>query len=203
MNVLDEFSDDINCAERYGASLLDEVDDIEEEFIETKVTNKPIIDHLPNAIGVDNFGCPVLLANPGDKIIIERYASILPSRPWLDTKTYTITNINAGTGVILLWDDDLHRYAGSNFIDGPKRGYRFKLLTNKNMRIGQKKRGRPRKNPTEVPVVATNVALDTNGLPIKKKRGRPPGSKNRPSAEIRVEKIEKRVKLEKKRKNKR
>jgi len=44
------------------------------------------------------------------------------------------------------------------------------------MQIGAKKRGRPKKNPT---VETKPVETDANGQPIKKKRGRPPGVKNK------------------------
>lgn len=157
-----------------------EVDDItraaQAEF--AKVGNKPMIDHLPDAVEKDEMGMLTLLAVPGEKIIIERLATILKGKPWLDTKTYTIETIDGATGDLGLWDDDLHRSAMSNFIQGTKLGYRFKLPAGR-VGIGQRKRGRPRKNPTGVPEEAKPVQLDANGQPIKKKRGRPPGSKNR------------------------
>lgn len=157
-----------------------EVDDItraaQAEF--AKVGNKPMIDHLPDAVEKDEMGMLTLLAVPGEKIIIERLATILKGKPWLDTKTYTIETIDAATGDLSLWDDDLGRSAMSNFIQGTKLGYRFKLPAGR-VGIGHRKRGRPRKNPTGVPEEAKPVQLDANGQPIKKKRGRPPGSKNR------------------------
>ncbi len=184
------------------------MNDIENEIIENgevdeitrahraevaKVANKPLIDHLPDAVGKDELGFPILLAAPGERIIIERYATILRGKPWLDTKTYTIETIDAASGDLSLWDDDLGRSAMSNYIEGIKFGYRFKLPTRKGMNIGQRKRGRPRKNPTEVPQVK-ELQLDANGQPIKKKRGRPPGVKNRDKEVIQAEK---KAKLEK------
>lgn len=153
----------------------------------TKVANKPLIDHLPDAVEKDEMGMLSLLAVPGEKIIIERVATVLSHKPWLDTKTYVIETIDAATGHLNLWDDDLHRSATSNFIQGTKLGYRFKL-PNGRVGIGQRKRGRPKKNPTGAPEEAKPVQLDANGQPVKKKRGRPPGSKNRDRDTIMAEK---------------
>jgi hypothetical protein len=152
-----------------------------------KVANKPLIDHLPDAVERDEMGMLTLLAVPGEKIIIERYATILKGKPWLDTKTYTIETIDAANGDLALWDDDLGRSAMSNFIQGIKFGYRFKLPAGR-VGIGHRKRGRPRKNPTGVPEEKKPVQFDANGVPIPKKRGRPPGSKNRDRDVIMAEK---------------
>ena len=76
----------------------------------------------------------------------------------------------------------------SNYITGTKAGYRFKLPNAKGMSIGKRKRGRPRKNPTGAPELTKPVELDSNGQPVKKKRGRPAGTKNRPKDVIRAEK---------------
>jgi len=173
----------------------DEVDEVTRaaRAEQTKLASKPIIDHLEDAVGKDQFGNPVLLAKVGDRIIIERYATLLSHKPWLDTKTYVITNVDGVTGDLVLMDTDLGQQAGSNYINGLKHGYRFKLPSRKGMNIGQRKRGRPRKNPTEVPEVK-ELQLDANGQPIKKKRGRPPGVKNRDKEVIQAEK---KAKLEK------
>ena len=167
----------------------DEVDEITRAELDARKSaeSKPLIDHLPDAISKDEMGFPVLLAGPGERIIIERTASILEGRPWLDTKTYTIESIDTASGRLHLWDDDLQRYAGTNFVEGLKVGYRFKLPTRKGMNIGHRKRGRPRKNPEAAPVQKT-IELGPDGQPIKKKRGRPAGSKNRDRDTIMAEK---------------
>ena len=146
---------------------------------QAKAANKPMIDHLPDAVEKDEMGFPVLVAGPGEKLIVERVATVLAHRPWLDTKTYTVQSVDVASGFVSLWDDDLRRGATTNYIEGLKAGYRFKLVTKKGMQIGAKKRGRPKKNPTEMPEQAKPVILDSNGEPIKKKRGRPPGVKNK------------------------
>lgn len=160
--------------------------------------NRPMIDHLPDAIERDELGRAVLNAKPGEKLIIERWATILKTRPWLDTKTYTILSIDEATGHLKLWDDDLQRNASTNYIDGVKAGYKFKLPTRKGMQIGKKKRGRPKKNPTDAP--GLEVAKPPSDEP--KKRGRPAGSKNRDRAVIVAEKKAKIEKKKAKRKKK-
>lgn len=159
---------------------------------EGKVKNKPVIDHLPDAVEKDELGIPVLLAKPGDKLVIERYATILKGSPWLDTKTYTIESIDIVSGRVDLWDDDLGRDAMTNYIEGLKAGYRFKLPAGR-VGIGKRKRGRPKKNPTGAPELTKPVELGPDGQPIKRKRGRPAGSKNR-SRDVII--AEKKAKLE-------
>lgn len=168
----------------------DEVDDVTRvtRQEQAKATNKPAIDHLPDAVKKDEFGMLILLAKPGEKIIIERVASILSNKPWLDTKTYVINTIDAASGDVNLWDDDLKRFAQTNYIKGTQVGYRFKLANQKGLQIGKKKRGRPRKNPTDAPELAKPVQLGADGLPVVKKRGRPAGIKNRSKDVIHAEK---------------
>lgn len=174
----------------------DEVDEITRaaRAEQSKLASKPLIDHLEDAVGKDQFGNPVLNAKVGDKIIIERYATVLSHKPWLDTKTYVITNIDGVTGDLVLMDTDLGQQAGSNYITGTKHGYRFKLPNSKGMSIGKRKRGRPRKNPTGAPEPVKPMQFGPDGKPVAKKRGRPAGTKNRPKEVIRAEK---RAKLEK------
>lgn len=167
-----------------------EVDEITRAELEAqkKAASRPMIDHLPDAVTKDEHGLPLLLAKPGEKIIVERYATVLKGKPWLDTKTYVIESIDVVSGRLGLWDDDLQRSAGTNFIEGLKVGYRFKLPTHKNMQIGKRKRGRPKKNPTDAPTNVKPVVLGPDGNPMPKRRGRPAGSKNRPREVIIAEK---------------
>ena len=170
-----------------------------------RLAQKPIIDHLEDAIELDDDGIPVFTIPPGERVIIERYAAILATRPWLDTKMYTVETIDGVTGNLTLWDDDGKCHAMSNYLTGPKVGYRFKVPPAKgNLQIQGRKRGRPRKVVPlgqEKPVEA--VQLDENGQPIKKKRGRPAGSKNRPRDVVAAERRAKaQVKSEKKKRKK-
>ena len=176
--------------------VIESIDDLSAVEAKEKARSaaKPLIDHLEDAVDKDQFGNLVLNAKVGDKIVIERFATVLSHRPWLDTKTYVITNVDGVTGDLGLMDTDLGQSAMSNYITGTKAGYRFKLPNAKGVSIGKRKRGRPRKNPTGAPEPTKPVQLDPNGQPVKKKRGRPAGTKNRPKDIIRAEK---KAKLEK------
>lgn len=148
-------------------------------------TVRPDISRLPAAI-ID--GVAVFCA--GDRIVIERRASILRGNPYLDTRTYSVKSVNLETGDMVLWDVSLFQWARDNFITGPKLGQVYKLANGLNSSPGKKKRGRPRKNLEVAPVVRTT---DADGNPIKKRRGRPVGVKNRDKAIISVEKAERKA----------
>lgn len=153
---------------------------------------KPDISHLKPALVVVD-GAPLPLFNIGDKIVIERYASVLAARPWLDTLTYTVESIDDETGVVGLWNEDLKQHALGNYITGPKKGDVYCLAIAKET-IGKKKRGRPRVRP---------LPPEGEPKPVRKgKRGRPPGSKNRPKDVIAAERAakEKRAEVSAKRK---
>lgn len=146
------------------------------------VANKPDISRLPDAF---LNGRPTF--TEGDKIVIERHVSFLANRPYLDTKTYKVRSINTDTGNMWLWDEQLQQSASDNFKVGLANGCRvYKVAMGHNVST-KKKRGRPRKNPIE-------VAPEAPAAPAApKKRGRPPGSKNRSREELRAEKEAKRA----------
>jgi len=173
----------------------DEVDEITraQRLEYKKTSSKPLIDHLEDAVTKDEFGNLVFNAKVGDKIVIERFATVLSHRPWLDTKTYIIQGVDSVTGNLQLMDYDLGQTALSNYITGLQHGYRFKIPNAKGISIGKRKRGRPRKNPTDAPEPAKPVQLGPDGKPLAKKRGRPAGTKNRSKEVI---KAEKKAKLE-------
>ena len=153
---------------------------------ERKQVNKPDISRLPDALGPD--GMP--LFKEGDKIVIERYASSLPNKPYLDTKTYKVLTVDMATGYMRLSDEGFLQYARDNWKIGPKHGSVYKLAQGK-ITVSHKKRGRPRKDPVEDSVKPA-VQLGPDGQPIKKKRGRPAGAKNRSREEIVAEKTARR-----------
>ena len=146
----------------------------------SKPVNKPDISRLPDAVvsGQPMFG-------RDDKLVVERYATVLPGRPYLDTKTYKVVDVNPANGAVRLYDEDLKQFASTNFIDGLRAGYVYKLA--KGVAVSTKrKRGRPRKNP----VVEVQPVEETKP---KRGRGRPAGSKNRPKDVVAAEKAEKRA----------
>jgi len=155
---------------------------LEEETLIPRINNKPEIDQLADAL--DKDGHPLFLV--GDKIVIERYISIMPGNAWLDTRLVVVKAIDPLTGDLLLIDPDLRQSVYCNYIKGPRLGYRFKLSPKFGPGVGGKrKRGRPRKTLKKIEAVPQ---LDANGKPIKKNRGRPKGTKNRPRDEVEAEK---------------
>lgn len=168
---------------------MDSASDVLSDAVKAKLfgvavaTNRPDISSLPDAF---DHGRPVFQV--GDKVVIERYATMLDTHPYLDTKTYKVVAIDTDTGNMRLWDDQLGQFASDNFKTGTAAGTRtYKIAMGVNVST-KKKRGRPRKNP----VVALEEAKPAAPAE-KKKRGRPPGSKNRDKDTIRAEKAEKKA----------
>lgn len=143
-------------------------------------SRKPDISHLPSATAEDENGVVIPLFDVNDKIVIERHASMLTGRPWLDTQTYIVQEIDDETGVVKLWNPDMLQFALGNFITGPQRGDDYRLAVEGTPTVGKRKRGRPRKNPVQP------VALKPGEK--KRGRGRPAGSKNRSKDVIKAEK---------------
>jgi len=144
---------------------------------------KPDISRLPDAISSD--GVP--LFRPGEKIIIERRATVLEGNPYLDTRTYMVMGINTENGNLNLFDESLCQSAMSNWKSGLRHGFVFKLARGNEVAT-KRKRGRPRKNPIEDLTEVKAAPVGEDGKPVKKKRGRPPGAKNRDRDTIRAEK---------------
>lgn len=157
-------------------------DVIKAQLAPPKAVNKPDISRLKDALSKE--GRPLYVV--GDRIIIERYGTIGGRRLYLDTRTYRVDRIDEASGNVWLFDLDLGQHAGDNFRSGPRGGNVYKFAAGTS--IAKKKRGRPRKNPVEEPKPPEK---GPDGAPVKKKRGRPPGVKNRSKGEIRAEKAQK------------
>jgi hypothetical protein len=140
---------------------------------------RPDLSKLRDAL--DEFGLPVF--SPGDKIVVERRNILQPGHPYLDTQTYLVRKINMANGDLVLWNEGLTQWAMDNFVKGAAIGQVYKLAGRHDV-APKRKRGRPRKHPLSEADTAPKE---------KKKRGRPPGSKNRPKEVIRAEKAAKRA----------
>lgn len=149
-----------------------------------RLNSRPDISNLPNGIGRD--GMPIFV--PGDKIVIERYASFLRGNPYLDTRTYRVQKVDLVTGKLHLWDESLDQYALDNWKHGLKIGQIYKLSLGR-LVSSKKKRGRPRKEPVAPPTTPQNTP-DDGTIVVKRGRGRPKGVKNRSKDLIRAEKRE-------------
>jgi hypothetical protein len=172
---------DSNKEELNGVDNIDELEDY--TIAEAKrLANRPVIDHFENALNELN----VPKFKVGDRIIVEM---VMKNDRWLETRTGSVKAINLETGDVSLHDEDIRQGFYTNFKTGVTRGYRFKLVPTGKLNVSLvKRRGRPRKGP-EKPVKP--VELDANGKPIKRKRGRPKGIKNRPKDVVNAEKLEK------------
>jgi hypothetical protein len=85
----------------------------------------PYLDHLEDAVTIKD-GVPHFIPIRGQKVIIERFASVLTTRPWLDTRTYTVIAVDEANGNLKLLDD-VGQQCSSNYKSGIEYGYRFKL----------------------------------------------------------------------------
>jgi hypothetical protein len=92
-----------------------------------RVATRPFLDHLKDAVRVLDDGAVTFTQKNGMQVIIERCASCLSNKPWLDTRVYIVKAVDYESGALRLWDDELKQHASSNFKTGLKLGYRFKV----------------------------------------------------------------------------
>jgi len=167
-------------------------DDSNEEIVQgrCKPSWKPDIDHLQDAV---DRTTGILNVKVGDKILIQYPAM------WRDTTIYIVKSINPShvneLGFVGLWDPNKMQFTCTNYITGPARGLVFKIPDNSRRWIPGEdddlmtrvKRKYRRHNVSEKPVkedkVVTPAPVDENGNPVKRKRGRPKGSKNKSTLE--------------------
>lgn len=148
-----------------------------ERAISPRERLRPPIDHLKNAVKESKTKGQVLvpefLAKVGDRIVLERWATLLKGAPWLSTGVFIVRQIDYETGFVWLYDALCHNHSCTNFITGPASGA-VKIMLAPGV-----------KDPFTVPRRAPEKTLPakdavTNPDVSKKRRGRPRGSKNRP-----------------------
>lgn len=158
--------------------------DIDEDFkeaveraISPRERLRPSIDHLKNAMKeskiIGQVLPPEFLAKVGDRIVLERWATLLKGSPWLSTGVYIVLSIDVETGHVGLYDPACHNHACTNFITGPASGAVKIALAPGVKDPFTVPRGAPEKTLLAKDTVTTVGA-------VKKHRGRPKGSKNRP-----------------------
>lgn len=116
---------------------------------------KPDIDHLPDCVVDGKF-----LGKPGDKIVIEHYASMLKDRPWLKTCAYSVIAIDEVRGDLKLIDVQTNQNALSNYITGVEYGYRFKFAAKTGNPIGARRKRRKVVPTKSVPPSRGDAVLD-------------------------------------------
>lgn len=97
-----------------------------------RLASRPSIDHLADAVVDGKFVVPV-----GGRLVIDRLASILSGSPWLDTRCYTVRDVNQETGLLLLSEEETQGKAMSNFRTGIRAGYTFKTAPTKGSWVGK------------------------------------------------------------------
>lgn len=162
---------------QYADIDLEEEEDLNPVKAEAKRLGKrPSIDHLQP--GVVN-GEPQF--KPGDRIVVERRASLLKGNPWLDTRVYNVKSINAANGHVQCRDWEQHPEHGQLVTVS----YTDDFMTIKLC----PKSGDPFKVPVaEKPRQTTPLIQQAGEEKAKKRKGRPKGSKNRSKAEIKADK---------------
>jgi len=110
----------------------------------------PYIDHLIDAVVLDENGNPEFTIAPSDQVIIERHITY-PSGAsrWLDTRKYDVESIDGVTGDLSLYDPEMHQAAMSNFITGMAAGYKFKV-PEKGVRLRGRGKSKPKRRAKAV-----------------------------------------------------
>lgn len=114
-------------------SPVDEAQQINEALTSEKrearrLESRPSIDHLVDAVVRSNDGKLTFVPIVGQKVVVERVSTVTKNRPWLDTRVWVVNRVNAETGRVDLWCEDLNQNGVCNFITGTNVGYRFKLV---------------------------------------------------------------------------
>lgn len=107
---------------------------VNEKKIARRELDKPDIDRLHDAIVYLEDETPVFVPDVGERVLIERRATCLPGSPWLDTVVYLVHSVDHESGDVRLWNERSKQWSITNFVLGPKRGYRYKLPTQKFIR---------------------------------------------------------------------
>lgn len=86
-----------------------------------------MISHLPDAVVSHEDGTRSFAPKKGQKVIIERWATVLPGSPWLDTKVYQVMEVNQESGRLMLLDLEAQNITLSDWKTGTEvYGWRFK-----------------------------------------------------------------------------
>lgn len=174
-----------------------------EQREQSRLARKPSIEHLKNGVIIKS-GERIPMFDVGDRIVVERYASLVVGCPWLDTLVYHVVSIDDELGYVRVTEEESRRQGYVSFKDkyttiklAPVRGNPF-----------ENKRGRKRssvmkkiieaqvKKDEELQVEKNKDSFAGKNVEAKKKsgRGRPKGAKNRSKEEITADK---KVRLEK------
>lgn len=156
-----------------------------------RMSERPNVDHLPSGTlkGAPLFGV-------GEKIVVERRSRFVPGNPWLDTRVLNVVAFESGT-VVRCYDPDKCNVAFVGTDDpwtrvflthGSRNPLGAPTLTHE--MSGSSTMVSPSQGPANSPpspsgqTTATAAASDVLVF-VKRGRGRPKGSKNKPKADRR------------------
>lgn len=141
---------------------------------------KPDISALEDAVATitneDGTEETLFLVDIGERLLIEMMDPT--TGWWYYTREVIVTHIYDDTGSFWWWDRKLGQAGSGNYITGPKSGCTLKLIEGMKVDMTKRRRGRPKKVTAITPLPQQDAAQGDQ--PVKRKRGRPPGSKNRP-----------------------
>lgn len=152
-----------------------------EQREQRRLAKRPSIDHLPLGVGELPNGEKVALFDIGDRIVVERQL-LWSLDTWLDTRVYTVKDIDDVTGVVRCLDEEMNHHA---FVGFKHPGQSFRLAPKKGNPFTQ---GAVREAQRAARQIAAASTADAQPEGEKKRRGRPKGTKNRPRSEIKAEK---------------
>lgn len=168
---------------------------------------KPDISHLESAIdwnAPDEPGGVRFLPTVGSYVVCERPSLLLPGKPWFETRVFRLTAAPEADGRVVLWDPLRHRHVILNWIQGLLEGFDWRLPprgVNPATLLESDGKRRRRVKQVAKALRAEDLVDDGEGGTIprveKKRRGRPPGSKNRPAEERAAASAERAAKLTK------
>lgn len=148
-----------------------------EESKSAREAKRPRIEHLPSGT-IRHEGSMLPLFDVGDRIVVERKATLIETNPWLDTIVGHVKSIDDDSGTVVLIDEASDaRCPRHNFVSFKCAQHDFRLAP-------------ARGNPFTMP---EGWSPPTKGAPAepaapKRGRGRPPGAKNRSKDQIAAEK---------------
>jgi hypothetical protein len=163
-----------------------------EELVARRQAQRPDISWMEDAIDWDTADeLPTFLPKKGDYVIIERYITCLPGKPWLDTRVYLMKEDAYPDGSLRLSDPVRQQQCMNNWKRGIIEGFSFKRPPKgRNPETVFESTGQVRRKRKVVAELAQKPAAPTTGE--KRGRGRPKGSKNRDKATITAEKTARR-----------
>lgn len=161
-----------------------------EQADERRLARRPNIEHLQDGVARLTDGRVIALFDVGDRIVVDRMLLWDPKK-WLDTRVYEVREIDDDTGLIRAWDVVAEHNSFLSFTHptstvklAPARGNPFRAPPG----WQRAQNIHPVEDKETIQTDAPIIPVSTVEQPVKRGRGRPKGSKNRPKDEIQADK---------------